>query len=90
MRLKHKIACKSLKYKATQKGLSVKGPVRLPTKKLHITTRKSPCGEGTNTWDRFQMRIHKRIIDVTCSSDTVKEITNMSLDSVQVEVILQE
>ncbi len=23
---------------------------------LHITTRKSPCGEGTNTWDRFEMR----------------------------------
>ena len=33
--------------------------MRLPTKKLRITTRKSPCGEGTNTWDRFEMRIHK-------------------------------
>ncbi len=34
----------------------MKGPVRMPTKVLHITTRKSPCGEGTNTWDRFEMR----------------------------------
>ena len=24
----------------------VKGPVRLPTKRLRITCRKSPCGEG--------------------------------------------
>jgi hypothetical protein len=31
-------------------------PISLPTKTLKITTRKSPCGEGTNTWDRFQVR----------------------------------
>jgi ribosomal protein S10 len=41
---------------AKDKQLKVKGPVRLPTKTLRITTRKSPCGEGTNTWDRFEMR----------------------------------
>jgi small subunit ribosomal protein S20e len=41
---------------AKDKQLKVKGPVRMPTKTLRITTRKSPCGEGTNTWDRFEMR----------------------------------
>ncbi len=41
---------------AKEKHLKVKGPVRMPTKILGITTRKSPCGEGTNTWDRFEMR----------------------------------
>jgi len=40
------------------------GPVRLPTRTLRITTRKTPCGEGSKTWDRFEMRIHKRIIDL--------------------------
>ena len=33
-------------------GLQVKGPVRMPTRKLVLTTRKSPCGNGTNTFDR--------------------------------------
>ncbi|KAL5648018.1 hypothetical protein ACJX0J_042373, partial [Zea mays] len=28
------------------KHLRVKGPVRIPTKVFHITTRVSPCGEG--------------------------------------------
>ena len=51
--------CADLKRGAQEKKLKVAGPVRLPTKKLRITTRKSPCGEGTNTWDRFEMRIHK-------------------------------
>ena len=48
--------CHDLISGAKDKQLKVKGPVRIPTKVLHITTRKSPCGEGTNTWDRFEMR----------------------------------
>lgn len=27
----------------------------MPTKTLRITTRKTPCGEGSKTWDRFQV-----------------------------------
>ena len=72
--------CADLKKKATDKKLAVSGPVRLPTKILRITTRKSPCGEGTNTWDRFQMRIHKRIVDVHAPSDTVKQLTSISIE----------
>lgn len=48
--------CADLVRGAKERGLKVKGPVRMPTKVLHITTRKSPCGEGTNTWDRFELR----------------------------------
>eukprot|EP00892_Ulva_mutabilis_P002768 jgi/Ulvmu1/12492/UM009_0145.1 len=44
--------CFDLINRAKEKGLNAKGPVRMPTKTLRITTRKSPCGEGTNTWDR--------------------------------------
>jgi small subunit ribosomal protein S20e len=29
-----------------------------------VQTRKTPCGEGSKTWDRLEMRIHKRIIDL--------------------------
>lgn len=38
--------CADLVRGAKDKALRVKGPVRMPTKVLHITTRKSPCGEG--------------------------------------------
>ncbi|KAL3614426.1 Small ribosomal subunit protein uS10y [Castilleja foliolosa] len=49
--------CSDLVRGAKEKTLRVKGPVRMPTKVLKITTRKSPCGEGTNTFDRFELRI---------------------------------
>ncbi|CAL1715986.1 unnamed protein product [Somion occarium] len=60
--------------RAKDKQLRVKGPVRLPTKVLKITTRKSPCGEGSKTWDRFELKVHKRLIDLHSSSEIVKQI----------------
>ena len=57
----------------------VKGPVRMPTKTLRITSRKTPCGEGSKTWDRFEMRIHKRVIDLHSAAETVKQIVSYTL-----------
>ena len=68
--------CADLIRGAKEKQLKVKGPVRMPTKVLRITTRKTPCGEGSKTWDRYQMRIHKRLIDLHSPSEIVKQIVS--------------
>merc|ERR1711881_702965 len=74
---------------AKDKQLKVKGPVRMPTKTLRITTRKTPCGEGSKTWDRFQMRIHKRVIDLHSPSEIAKQITSIPLEpGIDVEVTI--
>lgn len=78
--------CADLISGAKDKQLKVKGPVRLPTKVLHITTRKSPAGEGTNTWDRFEMRIHKRLLDLHSPADVVKQITSIRCVSASLHV----
>ena len=65
---------------AKAKDLKVAGPTRLPTKILRLMVRKSPCGEGTNTFDRWEMRIHKRLIDLHSPSDVVKQITSISIE----------
>lgn len=60
--------CADLVHGAKTKDLKVKGPVRMPTKVLHITTRKSPCGEG--------------IIDMTlqiCFIISLKQVSFMPL-----------
>lgn len=56
--------CDYIKGVAEKTGVVIRGPIPLPTKKLKITTRKSPCGDGTATWDRYEMRVHKRLIDM--------------------------
>jgi small subunit ribosomal protein S20e len=44
---------------------------------------------GTNTWDRFEMRIHKRVIDLHSPQETVSKITSINIEpGVEVEVII--
>ena len=81
--------CAVLKNKAKSKSLKVSGPVRMPTKFLKLIVRKSPCGEGTNTYDRWQMRIHKRIIDMHSPADIIRQITSIPIEpGVDIEVTI--
>ena len=73
-------ACAEIIARAKNQGYETHGPVRIPTKILRINTPISPCGEGSKTWDRFEMRIHKRVIDIHCPSSSVKDITNFRID----------
>ena len=83
--------CADLIQGARNKDLRVKGPVRMPTKILRITPRKSPCGEGPTTYDRFEMRVHKRLIDLHSAPEYVKQITSISIEpGVDVEVTIQD
>jgi len=56
--------CSQIKEITERAGVPMSGPIPLPTKKLKITTRKSPCGNGTATFDNFEMRMHSRVIDL--------------------------
>ncbi|RLN12846.1 hypothetical protein C2845_PM09G01690 [Panicum miliaceum] len=47
--------------------------------------------KGTNTWDRFEMRIHKRVIDLVSTPDVVKQITSITIEpGVEVEVTISD
>ena len=71
--------CSSINDLAKKSGITLIGPVPLPTKKIKITTRKSPCGDGTATFDRFEMRIHKRLIDLPTNEKILHRIMKMAI-----------
>lgn len=73
------IICNTIKDIAKRSGIVVRGPVPLPTKKLKVTTRKSPCGDGTATFDRFEMRIHKRLIDLPANDKILHSIMRLQI-----------
>jgi small subunit ribosomal protein S10 len=56
--------CAYIKEISDKTGVAMRGPVPLPRKTLKITTRRSPSGEGKASWERYEMRIHKRLIDL--------------------------
>ena len=81
--------CDEIGKIAEKTGVKIRGPIPLPTKRLNLTTRKSPCGVGKNTWDRFQMRIHKRLVDVDPNERFLKRLMRIKTpESVFVEIEL--
>jgi len=83
--------CDSIKDLAKKSGIAISGPVPLPTKKLKITTRKSPCGDGTATFDRFEMRIHKRLIDLPANEKVLHHIMKMKVPkSVNIKIEMKD
>ncbi|MBI5226884.1 30S ribosomal protein S10 [Candidatus Micrarchaeota archaeon] len=81
--------CVQIKDISGKAGLSLKGPVPLPTKKLHISTRKTPCGDGTDTYEKWELRIHKRLIEVQADDRILRDIMRIKIpSSVNVEMTL--
>jgi len=71
--------CTMIKDLAIKSGITIAGPIPMPTKKLKVTTRKSPCGNGTATFDRFEMRIHKRAIDLPANDKVLHAIMRLQI-----------
>ncbi len=76
---------------AERTGVKHSGIIPLPTKKLIVPTRKSPSGGGTETYERWQLRIHKRLIDVEADERTLRRIMRVEIpEVVHVEIELKE
>jgi small subunit ribosomal protein S10 len=69
--------CGELKNVAERSGVKVNGPIPLPTKRLRVPVMKTPCGEGTKTWDKWELRIHKRLMDVDAEERVMRRIMRM-------------
>jgi len=83
--------CATIKEIAKKSGVNISGPIPLPTKKFKITTRKSPCGNGTATFDNFEMRIHKRIIDLPSNEAVLHSIMKLPIPrSVNVKIEMKD
>jgi small subunit ribosomal protein S20e len=62
-----------------EKNFEVRGPRYMPNKLLKITTRRGPGGNGTASFDRLELRIHTRIIDIKCNPNNVADITDFKI-----------
>ena len=76
---------------AEKGGVKHSGLISLPTKKLVVPTRKSPSGGGTESFETWQMRIHKRLIDIESDERTLRRITRIDFpEEVQIEIKFKE
>ncbi len=87
--------CNEIKTIVKKLGIDYSGPIPLPTKNLKITTMKTPCGDGTGhgntSYDRWEMRIHKRIIDVQSDKRALRQIMRVNVpQGVHISIQLKE
>lgn len=82
--------CDQIKSISDKTGVEMRGPIPLPTKRLKITTRKSPCGEGKASWERYEMRIHKRLIDLGMDERALRLVMRVPIPeglNIEIEMI---
>ena len=81
----------SIKEITSRTGVVMRGPIPLPTRRLKVATRKSPCGNGTATFDRFEMRVHRRMIDIPAEDRILHPIMKLQIPrSVQIKIEMKE
>jgi small subunit ribosomal protein S10 len=62
----------------------------LPTRRLVIPVRKAPDGEGSETYDHWEMRIHKRLIDIAADERALRQIMRIQVPKdVNIEIVLE-
>ena len=72
-------SAKQIIYTAIRTGASVCGPVPLPTRRSVFTVVKSPHVYKKGG-EAFEMRVHKRLIDITnATPKTIDSLQNLSL-----------
>lgn len=82
--------CNYIKDISDKTGVEMRGPIPLPTKKLKVTTRKSPDGEGKASWERYEMRIHKRLIDLGIDERALRLVMRVPIPeglNIEIEMI---
>lgn len=78
-----------VKELAKNLGMKVRGPIPLPRKILSITTRRTPCGDGSDTYEHWQKRISKRVIYVEADEKSLRNILRLKVpDDVFVKIVL--
>lgn len=55
------------------------GPVRLPRRKLEIACRRTPCGDGTDTYEHWEKRVFKRLCDIEGDEKYIKQIMRIKV-----------
>jgi len=82
--------CDYIKDISTKTGVDMRGPIPLPTKRLKLTTRKGPDGRGTSTFDRYEMRIYKRVIDLGLDERALRLVMRVPIPedlNIEIEMI---
>jgi small subunit ribosomal protein S10 len=79
--------CEQLLDTALRTGAKIMGPIPLPTRRTRITVPRAPFIDK-NSQEAFEMKVHKRIVDILEPTDkTIDSLMHLELPAgVDIEV----
>ncbi len=78
-----------IKSIATASSVKFSGPVPLPTKHISHTTRKAPGADGSHTYEKWELRVYKRLIQLYANDQALRQVMRIPVpDTVQIEISL--
>jgi small subunit ribosomal protein S10 len=81
---------KRIKEDVEKFGASVRGPIPLPTRKLKLVVlrqMKTGTGHGNSKFDRWEMRVHSRVLEIGESERALYQIMRLQIpEEVNIEV----
>lgn len=81
----------SIKDIVEKTKVKMSGPIPLPTSHLKLTTRKAPDGEGKASFDNFEMRVHKRLIELGLDERALRFVMRVPIpDGVTISIEIKE
>merc|ERR1712032_1542711 len=67
-----------------------KGLARLKKRLIKISVRKSPCGNGTSSFDTYEIRLLSRVLKFESNEELLRKLSSHTIsDSVEADVILR-
>jgi small subunit ribosomal protein S10 len=83
--------CDSIKEIAKKTKVKIYGPIPLPLKKMKLTTRRSPCGDGKASFEDYEMRVHKRLVDLDINERALRLVMRVPIpEGVNISIELKE
>ena len=88
------LGCEQIQQISDETGVKLRGPIPLPTRRIVVPCRKSPDGEGSETWDPWEMRVHKRLLELVTNTakdeKSLRKVLRIPIpDSVTIELSLR-
>ncbi len=70
-------------------GVSMRGPIPLPTRRMEVPVMRLPHGEGRKKWEKWEMSLHKRIIDISADERVMRQLMRVEVpEDVYIEIQL--
>jgi small subunit ribosomal protein S10 len=83
------VVANQIKTIANAINVKCKGPIHFPTRKIKYATRRTPCSDGSHTFEKWEMRFHKRLIQIDGNEQVLRQIMRIPVpDNVQIEISL--